>query len=144
VEFRPVSTQPTPEENVAIMAFYTGRLLWSQQTNEEFLPLELIQENKLEAEKNGTKAMLWTRDNQGSISKLSASISLELEIERAFRGLRAAGVGNNNWLDVASEILKQNLREGSPAEKLDRFVQNHEGEKQEVIVQGLKNLRAFK
>lgn len=55
VEFRPISIQPTVEEDLATMLFYLGRLQWSKLHGETLLPIEQVRENRALAIINGIK-----------------------------------------------------------------------------------------
>ena len=130
VEFRPVALQPTFHEDVAMMAFYIGRLLWSQHTKEPLLPIELVRKNKLQAMKYGMGGgvFYFLNSSNAIIQSCRTSIVLACEIDRAEKGLRLLGVETP---DIAYffEPLRQRLSAGSPAEcfakKVKEYERNH-------------------
>ncbi len=87
VEFRPVSTQPTLEEDIAIGVFVVGRLLWSQQNEEVLPPMAVVNRNKLEAEMRGLNAKLALDGTTGRAQQL-----LREELSRATKGLESEGI----------------------------------------------------
>lgn len=91
VEFRPLSIQATVDDDMAATAFFTGRLLWSQQQNEPLLPFKFVKENRRRAMRFGMNAKLFVLD-QGSIVEMSAAEVLKNEIEKTRTGLEIAGI----------------------------------------------------
>lgn len=141
VEFRPVSSQPTPEANVAAMAFYVGRLLWSQKNKESLLPINLIQGNHLSAMADGHRSMLWV-DNNGRLERVPASDVLPIEIERALVGLEESNVGDRAFSEDLLSILRNNLVEGTPAARLNERVRTSPGGRVEALSSGFDRQRA--
>ncbi len=72
VEFRPVSIQPTVEEDIAVMLFYLGRLQWSKTHHETMKPLDEVREERALAMRDGIKPF------QSMLGK---------ELEKAYEGL---------------------------------------------------------
>lgn len=132
VEFRPVSCQPTPEENFSTMVFYLGRLLWSQQNQEALLPMDAVVENREEAMKNGTDAQLWTNTDNG-IEKLSVPEAMEHELYRAEMGLAEAGLLDNYAIE-ALQLLNARVTNGNPAEVLARLRERYIQDGEESLV----------
>lgn len=77
VEFRPTSIQPTVMEDLAIMTFYLGRLMWSRQNHEELPPIESVREQRALAMERGI---------------LPFADALPAELARAREGLLKMGV----------------------------------------------------
>lgn len=77
VEFRPTSIQPTVQEDLAVMVFYLGRLMWSRQNQETLPALEAVREERALAMERG---ILPFRD------------VLPTELARAKQGLANMGV----------------------------------------------------
>lgn len=119
VEFRPVSTQSTPEENYAAMMFYTGRLFWSQFSGEELLRMDKVVQNRNEAMQKGNQAKLWTNVN-GRIKRLSAQDALGYEIARAKEGLALAQIDDASVRD-AMELLEAQRRGENPSRHLAKL-----------------------
>lgn len=86
VEFRPVSTQPTAEENIAIMLFYLGRLFWSRQSHESLMSLDQVKYNRNQAMEKGMAGSLLVKQGD-RVEVMSTPEALNIEIERAFMGL---------------------------------------------------------
>lgn len=119
VEFRPVSTQPTARENIAMMLFYLGRLQWSNQHKEPLLDLKLVKQNRELAMYFGLNGRLWTRKNN-KIELLPAEIALDLELKRAAGGLKSFGFSNKE-INYYFEVLHKHIAEReSPSDKLKR------------------------
>jgi hypothetical protein len=119
VEFRPVSTQSTPEENYAAMMFYVGRLLWSQHNNEVLFPMEYIVQNRNQAMYEGTDACLWT-NLEGSTSYIPSRDALKIEIDRASEGLQIAQIRDETIQD-AMDLLKMKTLGENPSRYLARL-----------------------
>lgn len=119
VEFRPVSTQSTPEENFAAMMFYYGRTLWSQQQQETLLPMKLVEENRNEAMTKGSLAKLWTNTGSG-FKKMPVSQALQIELRRSRQALVNAGLMDKE-LSLALDSLQKQIAGGSPSEQLARL-----------------------
>jgi len=119
VEFRPVSTQSTPEENYAAMMFYTGRLFWSQLNGEELLSMDQVVQNRNEAMQNGSQAKLWTNVN-GRVKRLTAQEAMEYEIARAKEGLALAQIDDASVRD-AMELLEAQRRGDNPSRYLAKL-----------------------
>lgn len=139
VEFRPVSTQPTPEENAAAMAFYVGRLLWSQKNDEDLLPLSLVRENQLNAMAHGHRADLWVSHDR--FAKAPATEVLPIEIERAAVGLTESGVGDTVFSEQLLSILRGNICRGTPAARLHSCISSLNGRAEELL-NGFDRLKA--
>lgn len=144
VEFRPVSTQSTPEQNVAAMAFYTGRLLWSQQQQELLLPMPLVRGNKMAAMTSGINAKLFAFDDNGTIQRVLARDLLPIEIERAKAGLLAAGIGNESGNNELLALLGENLAQGTLSDRLARHVLSSPLQRRTAIIKGLHEIRAIR
>ncbi len=116
VEFRPVALQPTLHEDVAMMMFFLGRLLWGQYKKEILLPMQYVRENKNQAMRDGMKCKLYSFNDCASVVQLTpAKIALVREIDRAEEGLRLFGIEMSD-IKYFFEPLRQRLFSGSPAE----------------------------
>jgi len=119
VEFRPVSTQPTAKENIAIMLFYLGRLQWSSQHKEPLLDLKLVEQNREQAMYFGLSGSFWTRkDNKREL--LPAEIALDLELKRAASGLKSFGFSNEEINYYFTVLHKRIAEKENPSDKLAR------------------------
>lgn len=124
VEFRPVSTQPTVKENIAIMLFYLGRLQWSSQHKEPLLDLKLVEQNRDQAMYFGLNSKLWTHKDKKT-ELLPAEIALDLELKRATSGLKSFGFSSKN-INYYFEVLHKSLAEKeTPSDKLARQFYNY-------------------
>ena len=124
VEFRPLSLQPSLEEDVAMTVFYLGRLFWSQTMNEALLPMSYLQANKRLACRYGMETRLYVQDS-GCVEFLPAREVLAVEIQRAKAGFtRAWGVSPESC-EPYWALLNERLARGSPsaifAKKVDAF-----------------------
>ncbi len=119
VEFRPVSTQPTVRENIAIMLFYLGRLQWSSYHKEPLLDLRMVEQNRDQAMHFGLDSKLWTHKDRKT-KHLPAEIALNLELKRAANGLKLFGFSNKEisyYFDVLHERL---VKRETPSDRLAR------------------------
>lgn len=124
VEFRPVALQPSLHEDIAMMLFYVGRLIWSQRTKESLLPMDIVRENKCQAVTHGLHGQLWYQQGT-TIECASARLVMEKELNRAVEGLRLLGAPTNAIVDVL-QVLWQRLDRGSPAEQFVAVVEGIE------------------
>jgi len=120
IEFRPVAVQPTLHEDISVVLFYIGRLLWSQNVGEQLLPMELVWENKESAMRLGMQAKLHTQVN-GKIVLLPATQAAGIEIERAEQGL--ALLESDAWKRLYFiNTLRERIEGGSPGERFVKTV----------------------
>ncbi len=129
VEFRPIALQPTLAEDVAMMLFYLGRLVWSQRENEGLLPMEHVWRNKTQAMRKGLNAQMSYKEGNGIKSARARDI-LPRELERATKGLRNLGMGEQEARH-SMDILKERLSTGNPSELFARTVKEFEGREEE-------------
>lgn len=142
VESRAMSTQPTVEEEIAMHAFYIGRLAYAQ--NEEFheggreekLDIKKVNRNRYSAMHKGLDTKLYTPDGE----LMEADEVLRREISKAKEGLEAAGIeADQKYFDV----LDDRLEEGSPSSQMaEGFRQTERQEfedEEEYRKQALKN-----
>ncbi len=111
VEFRPVSIQPSVEEDLAVMLFYLGRLEWSKIHNEELLPIDQVRENRALAMTHGIKPF---------------QELLGIEIDRAEEALLSEGVDDSihGFMDILRDRVKTGL---TPSDKVAKQVKLVEG-----------------
>ncbi|MFH1648910.1 MAG: hypothetical protein ABIA11_04285 [Patescibacteria group bacterium] len=121
VEFRPVAIQPSLYEDISVMMFYVGRLLWSQINNERLLDMNLVRSNKYSAMCKGMDSMLYTFDGGKEPIKVPAKALLPQEITRAKEGLLSLGC--EPWkVDHYLDRIKDRITLGSPAEVMKKLV----------------------
>jgi len=140
VEFRPVALQPTLHEDIGMMVFYLGRLLWSQHEKETLIPIEYVRVNKLQAMKRGMNCKLYSLN--GSAIQLSpASIVLACEINKAEKGLQLLGTETAE-INYFFEPLRQRLSSGSPAECFAKKVKECEQKlgRREALISTIQEL----
>lgn len=120
VEFRPISAQPTSLENVAAALFYTGRLHWSQATQEPFLPFDTLEQNRDQALRFGPRGtMAYVQD--GNVRQYHAPEVLKQELAKARHGLEMVGCRQRE-IDPFFEVFHERLENGTPAEKMHKIV----------------------
>jgi len=113
VEFRPISTQPTPVEDVAMHTFYIGRLIYAQKTKEPFIDIKFVNENREAAMMLGLNAELFYLDKDNILRKGNARDIVRNELEKAREGLELANIkGGEKYLS----ILERRLEIGSPSD----------------------------
>lgn len=109
VEFRPVSTQKTVEEEIEIAAFTIGRLIYSQSKNEELIQMTDVHLNKKEAEMHGLRGRyIYNADFATKTSNIMLT-----EIERAQAGLKISGIpdGTFSFLKYKDKIAEINAEQ---------------------------------
>ena len=117
VEFRPVATQPTVEEDFAIMMFYLGRVMYSNQTNEALLPMNYVRANKDMAMRLGKDAELYFSAKNGEgVQTLKFQDYASSELEKALKGLRKLGLDAKTRQHV-EEHLNLCIEGHNPVEK---------------------------
>ncbi|MBI5420860.1 MAG: hypothetical protein HZA35_00930 [Parcubacteria group bacterium] len=92
VELRILPTQPSIEEEVALMFFYIGWLVDAQIRGEKLLPINFVRENRLSAMMYGVHRPMWFMSDANECEQLQAFEGITREIERAWRGLRHLGL----------------------------------------------------
>jgi hypothetical protein len=125
IEFRPMSIQPTLTEDIAMVLFYIGRLMWSQKNRELLLPIEKVRDNKESAMLDGMSAYLWMQMDSW-VDRLPARQVLSVEIDRASEGLALLEQDASKRLYYMS-ILRSRLSTGSPAEQFVKVVNKVSG-----------------
>ena len=117
VEFRPISLQPTLEEDTAVMLFYLGRLLWSQKQQEPLLPIDLVKENRQQAMENGINGNIVSSVN-GGLKWEQAWEMLPKEIDRAEQMLLDSGITYEIALSHMNILRKRVMEKQTPSDKL--------------------------
>lgn len=144
VEFRPISLQPTLEEDLGVMAFVIGRLIWSQRGKEKILPIEVVHANRQAAEKSGLRSVLHFRQEDGSIAASHSAGALDLEIDRATAGLTSIGCQAQCVEDLLGPIRERVRTQQNPSDKLVRAAVDNRfgestnwGERRDALVRAL-------
>jgi len=140
VESRPISTQPTNDENIAMVEFYLGRLAWSKATKESLLPMTLVKINKDLVMKYGLDTKLWTIQDE-VYSPQDARTVLYTDLQKAEEGLEILDVPA--YMREKLDILLDRLEEGTPSDKIHSLVSSAESKgasRTEAIWQAVKNL----
>ncbi len=141
VESRAMSTQPTPEEEIAVHGFYIGRLIYAQQNQEDLLDIEKTNRNRYAAMHNGLDTKLY--DPQGDLR--DAEEVLEKELAKAEEGLELAGIDQSysgEKYDTFMDILYERLDTGVPSDLMAEEFQNSIEQglgRDEALMKGLKN-----
>lgn len=118
VEFRPVSIQPTVEEDIAVMLFYLGRLQWSKMTQEPMLSMDEVRERRSLAMQVGI---------------LPFVAELPLELERAQVALENLGMKKSE-LDPFFSILTQRVQDKkTPADVFAAKVHSFQGNREDAL-----------
>lgn len=112
VEFRPVSIQPSVQEDIAVMFFYLGRLQWSQMTNEELISIDNVREQRALAMQVGIQPFIDI---------------LPRELQRSFDALVSKGMKTEE-MQPFFELLQQRIQKGkTPSDELAELVHNSGG-----------------
>lgn len=113
VEFRPVSVQPTIEDDLAVMLFYVGRTWLAQDAGEPLLPIHLVRANKAGVMVRGLDAEVWVSSPNGLPVLRPAREALVDEVALAAQGLDLLGVSALTVSEVEHRLLAR-LSRGAP------------------------------
>ncbi len=113
VEFRPISIQPSALEDMSVMAFWFGRLMYSSFQHEPLMNIEQVRYNRDEAMINGLDAR-FIYNAQGQQKIVAAKDILPYELEKAKQGLGEFGLGKES-LDLV-DILRERIDIGTPSD----------------------------
>lgn len=114
LEFRPVSVQPTPFEDYAILAFAVGHMLGSEYLQIPNLPMPYLHDNRASAMIDGMKGMLWVRC-EGTWAYLPAGDAVRLAHAVAEEGLQTLGISDAELQDLR-KTWEISLVDGCPSE----------------------------
>lgn len=111
VEFRQNSIQPTIEEDIAVHAFYIGRVVYEQELvageYPEDLPDEgLVNENRAKAMSSGLDSELYAWDAEEEDQKYEAEEVLRDELDKARQGLEEVDIDDPGYLDILENRLE--------------------------------------
>lgn len=143
VEFRPLSVQPTIEEDAALTGFYLGRLAYSQENEDEpgeVLPIEYVNENRRQAQRHGLDAELIPP--YGDEPEPAADV-VEEELEKAEQGLEELGVNTGDYLNVLRYRLDT---EETPADLLSQSYEEAREKgynRREALLKGMEDLEGM-
>jgi gamma-glutamyl:cysteine ligase YbdK (ATP-grasp superfamily) len=108
VEFRQNSTQPTPEEDIAVHAFYIGRIIYEQEIVDrdypsDLLDEELVNKNRYTAMREGLDTELYDWEGE----KRDAKEVIEEELKKAREGLEHAGIHDEGYMNLLENRLEK-------------------------------------
>lgn len=118
VEFRPVSIQPTVEEDIAVMLFYLGRLQWSKMTQEQLMPIQEVRERRALAMQVGI---------------LPFGEELEREVRRAHDALVQLGMDSEDLAPFFSILNERVNAKKTPADMFAEKVHAFTGEREDAL-----------
>jgi hypothetical protein len=116
LEFRPVSLQPTVEEDYALMMFAIGHVLGARELVAQLLPLPLVADNRWAAMRDGLHGKFWI-EVHGEIVQMPGAVALPYQFGLATEGLRYLGVDDDEIEEIVS-LWKRNVSEGAPSERI--------------------------
>ncbi|MBD3363329.1 hypothetical protein GF362_06455 [Candidatus Dojkabacteria bacterium] len=141
VEFRPISTQQSPEANAAAMTLSIGRLLWALENEEPLLDFEAVENNSSQAQKLGLDGKFTVSEKVGDnweIREVSGWEMRDIEIRKAIEGLVATGSGDTAEIEA---FFKENLAEMEPSRVLLQKLEDEGGiENKQVLKDVLINV----
>jgi len=118
VEFRPVSIQPSVEEDIAVMLFYLGRLQWSKQSQEQLLPIEEVRQMRALAMQVGI---------------LPFAGGLSQELTRAQEGLKNCGMKQAELEPFFAILNKRVQDKKTPADVFAEKVHAFHGSREDAL-----------
>ena len=146
IESRVSPMQPTLEENIAVVAFAYGLLLFrAHKHGYELLPFRHVKTNFAQAEILGTRAQTYFRDGKNRIKRMPFRKLLPIRITQAQRGLEWIGINTTDAQEVLAP-LKNREKVGNPGEQLVIGVRHHErkgAHGRDAIIETLHNLGAL-
>lgn len=110
VELRAMSIQPSAMEDVAMAAFYLGRLKYSQHFEESFQDLRVVRRNRLSAMRYGLSGRLC---GEGGLR--AAHDVLVEEVRKAEQGLALLGYSADERLHYLNVLRRRLADRKSPA-----------------------------
>ncbi len=137
VEFRPISTQPTPEEDLAVGLFYLGRLIWSQANDEPLTDAITNKRNKDSAMQDGINATFTSRDCDGNINEFKAYEILPQELKKAKAGLLSINYGLYNFNQLFSLLEIRIEERKTPSDNFAEKVASSKSSRKEAIIEAI-------
>ncbi len=140
VEFRPISTQPTPIEDAAMHAFYLGRLAFAQETREPLMKIWFVNANRTMTMKSGLDTWLCYSGEGGDTYVGPARVVLAEELKKAKEGLKFMNIREDGFLN----LLRNRLREGTPSDRLASLFKKSRGKgtaRKEALAESLRQVR---
>lgn len=114
VELRLLPTQPRIEDECTLAFLYLAMLTESQQCScEEFLPIEFVEENRLQAMLYGIRSTMWFQDENGKPERLPFEAGMKSEIRKAIDYLPDEASRR-----ICRNFLNRAFRFGSPTDRL--------------------------
>jgi gamma-glutamyl:cysteine ligase YbdK (ATP-grasp superfamily) len=110
VEVRPISMQPSVEEETAVHGFMLGRVAYAQESNEELIEFDKVMENRERAMRSGLEAENLYSSND-DIQAGTHGV-LRDELDKAREGLEYLGIEEPGYLD----LLEHRIDHGTPSE----------------------------
>lgn len=123
VELRPLSTQPTVEDDFSLLMFYLGRIFAAFHSKELLPPIESVRKNKESAMIHGRQSKLAVLAPDNTIQDLTYKELMPIEIQKAMRGLSELGVDKESIIFVR-ENLERRFRNTSPIDHFRSLVYN--------------------
>ncbi len=142
VEFRPLSTQPSAQADVALLLFYFGLVLDGYRYQRPLLPMPYVRANKESAMRLGMSSTFWAFDEAQNIIQVPSPIYLPKMVNRAVQGLVEFGMDHETCVFVA-DVLHQRLFSSAPVDLLRQKVQNETDNgatMRQALVTGVRNL----
>ena len=123
VELRPLSTQPSAEDDFCLLMFYLGRVFQAYETRENQLPLLFVQANKEQVMRLGRQAELTFLGDRGQLISLGYNEFMPIEISKSLEGLSRLGLDQETIL-LVRERLKERFHGPLPVDHFRTLVEN--------------------
>ena len=114
LEFRPLSLQPSIEENYALLLFFIGLMFQWKSEQIPLMPLSYVHDNRWSAMMDGIRGVFWSWSGSGLVQASGREV-LERMLIMAFNGLLGLG-GNESDLAWVREIWEDRLINGHPSD----------------------------
>lgn len=140
VELRPLSTQPSIAEDLALQAFYLGRLSYSQFMKEPMIDISYVNKGRDSVMRFGLEGRVAYLDENNRVRFGTARSVLPQEIEKAARGLEFACIAG---ADESIRILQEKVKSGiTPSRSMARvFGQSARRDKEVALIAALRETR---
>ncbi len=127
VELRPLSTQPTVEDDFGLLMFYIGRVYYDHIFKRPLLPIQYVKANKEVAMRFGRKGSYWTLDEHDQIRLYSFDDLFDREINLGMQGMTELAVDRKS-VEFVRDRIRTHYRTEAPVDRFRTLVQNEVAE----------------
>lgn len=141
VELRSLPTQPTAEEEIALLLFYLGRLFSGEMRQEPLLPIGLVRANRNAAMHKGLSGSYWSQKGD-AVRLVSGAEMIERELVLAEWGIQSSAIPWNEAEPYFISI-RERVLEGSPSDRLSRVLSGKSVVERDEMICALQKMKMF-